>query len=474
MERKFQFTNILTDDEVKLVIDSAYKVLEETGVLLRHPEALEMVKKWGAEVDGERVKISRKLLEEAVAKAPRGFKIYNREGEVACDLTTDAAFFGTSTGSPNHRDTYTGEQRLTTVADIANGALMADALPNLDWVMPFGSAQDVPADWAEVYEFEAVVNNTIKPVVFCGYTPEGVRKVYEMAAAVVGGLEELKKRPFVIVYPEPITPLTYPFDVVERMFISGEWMQPQLICGAQQPGATSPISIAGTLVQGLAESLFSIGLVQHRNPGAPCFMAMNLGGFNMNNGLMSIVPPEASLGLAAQAQIARHFGFPSWGLAGGTDSKAIDAQAGAESAFSLLAQAQAGLSFIHDVGYVDMGMACSLDMMVMGQELISWVRRFMTPIGFSEKDLSVAEIAEIGPGGNYLRTRHTLQGFRKEYWRPELFERNAYKVWQDNGSITLDQKVKEKTAKILAEYKPKPLSDDIKKALKDILKTTEA
>ena len=443
------------------IIEAAYQVLAEIGVKVKHPEALKMLKDNGAQVDGESVKVKPEMVRRALGLAPRGFKLYNRDGEPACDMTSPRVFFGTSTASPRTRDSVTGEYRPTTIDDIAKGALLADALPGLDWVMPFGSAQDVPLDRAEVYEFEAVVSNTKKPIVFCGYSPKGVRRVYEMAAEVVGGLDRLKEKPFVVVYPEPITPLTYPYEVVERMMISADLMQPQLTCGAQQPGATSPITIAGTVVQGLAESLFSILLAQLRQAGAPVYMAMNLGGFNMNTGLMSIVPPEASLGLAAQGQIARHFGLPSWGLAGATDAKALDAQAGAESAFSLLAQAEAGLTFIHDVGYLDMGMACSLDMMALGNELIGWVRRYIEPIPVNDETLSLADIAAVGPGGNYLKSRSTLKHFRKTYWMPEMMERSAHSTWVENGAPTFDQKISRKVAKIMAEYKRPSLPDQV-------------
>ena len=131
----------------------------------------------------------------------------------------------------------------------------------------------------------------------------------------------------------------------------------------------------------------------------------------MDTGIMSMVPPEASLGLSAQTQVARSFGLPSWGLAGATDSKLIDAQAGAEAALSLLAQGLAGLNFIHDSGYIDMGMICSTDMLVLSNELIGWVKRFMEGIRVNHDTLATEIIELVGPGGNYLATEHTFKSF---------------------------------------------------------------
>jgi trimethylamine--corrinoid protein Co-methyltransferase len=366
-------------------------------------------------------------------------------------------------------DARTGEVHPTTLKDIERAARVADALPHIDWVMPFGSAQDVPGEIAEVYEFDAVVRNTTKPIAFCGYSGKGVARVYEMAAAVAGGMDALEAKPFVMAYPEPITPLTYPHEVVERIFVAADLWQPQIPTGTQQPGATAPITLAGALAQGGAESLMAVVLVQLRQRGAPVFMACNIGGFNMDTGIMSMVPPESSLGLAAQAQLAQAVGLPTWGLAGATDSKLIDAQAGAEAAFSLLAQALAGLNLIHDVGYMDMGMCCSCDMLVMGDELIGWVRRFLRGITVDDAAIGLEVIRQVGPAGNYLVQEQTLRHCREAYWRPELFSRVGRDAWVKKGSPDLRDKIHAKVIDLLDNHKPTPLAETVTDEMQAII-----
>jgi trimethylamine---corrinoid protein Co-methyltransferase len=290
-----------------------------------------------------------------------------------------------------------------------------------------------------------------------------------MAALVAGGMEALAARPFVIAYPEPISPLTYPHEVVERIFVAADRFQPQIPTGSQQPGATAPITLAGALAQCVAESLMAVVLVQLRHKGAPVFLACNFGGFNMDTGLMSMVPPESSLALAAQAQIAQAVGLPTWGLAGATDSKLIDAQAGAESAFSLLAQAMAGLNLIHDVGYMDMGMCCSCDMLVMGNELIGWVRRFTRGIPVDTAAIGLDVIRQVGPGGNYLTQKQTLHHFREECWRPELFSRVGREAWAQKGSLDMREKVHAKVVDLLDNHTPEALPDTITAEMQAII-----
>ncbi len=158
-------------------------------------------------VNGENVKVPEHVVTGCLQTAPKGWTIYDREGNRAMEIEGRKSYYGTSTASPRTKDALTGEIHPTLVADIATGAKVADALENIDWVMPMGSVQDVPPTVADLHEFEAVVSNTTKPIVFLGYTPRGVELAFEMAAEVAGGLDNLQQRPFIVFYPEPISPL---------------------------------------------------------------------------------------------------------------------------------------------------------------------------------------------------------------------------------------------------------------------------
>ncbi len=459
-ENRSVFFRVLSDDQIWEIKQAAFDVLEKTGCNVLHEGAVKLLKQAGALVKGDRVKVPRYIVEECLRTAPKGFTIYDRDGKRALEVEGRKSYYGTSTASPNTRDAFSGEIRETRVADIALGAKVADALPNIDWVMPMGSSQDVPALAADVYEFEAVVTNTTKPVVFIGYSPRGVELVYEMAAEVAGGLDKLKERPFVLAYPEPISPLVIPAEVVDRMFIAADLAMPQIPGPSVQPGATGPVTLAGAVTQLVAEGLMGLTLIQLRRPGAPCCLSGNIGVFDMRSGIMSIGGPEMSLGLAAQAEVAQSFGLPTWGLAGATDAKTLDAQAGIESAFSILAQGLSGLNLIHDVGYMDRGMVCSAEMLVLGDEAIGMAKRFIRGIEVNVETLARGVIENVGPGGHFLQEDHTLQYFRKELWMPKLLTRQHYDVWRDAGAKDMAQRVGEKVREIDESYQVPPLPDE--------------
>jgi len=204
----------LNADAVWEIQQATFTILETTGCDVLHAEARQLLRQAGARINGNRVQLPRHIVQACINLAPKGINIFSREGTLALTLARRKSYYGTSTASPSTRDPRTGEIHPTQVADIAMAAKIADALPNIDWVMPMSSSQDVAPLAADVHEFEAVVTNTTKPMVFIGYSPEGLCAVYEMAAEVAGGLAQLQARPFLIAYPEPISPLVYPAEVI--------------------------------------------------------------------------------------------------------------------------------------------------------------------------------------------------------------------------------------------------------------------
>ena len=473
VEKKSLSFQVLTNDQVEEIKRASYDVMAKVGFKVLHKGARKMLKQVGCIVKDEQVKIPEHVVNACLETTPKGYTIYSRDGRPALQVEGRKSYYGTSTASPNTMDALTGDIHPTLVTDIANGAKVADALEHIDWVMPMGSVQDVPPTVADLYEFEAVVTNTTKPIVFIGYTPKGVELVYEMAAEVAGGLENLQDRPFLIFYPEPISPLVHPADVVDRIFACADLNLPQMQGPSIQFGATAPVTLAGGLVQGTAEALMCVVLAQLRNPGCPCSMGCNFGALDMSSGLLSLACPEMSLALAAQAEVALSFGLPTWGLAGSTGAKVLDAQVGAESAFSILAQGLGGLNLIHDVGYMDNGMICSTAQLVLGNENIGMTKRFIRGITVNQETLARKVIENVGPGGHFLQETHTLEHFKDDLWVPGLMTREPRETWHQAGSKDLAAVIQEKLQEILETHESPALADKTLSAIRKIRENGE-
>jgi len=452
---------ILTEDQIWEIKQAAFDIIEKVGFKCQHKGVHKMMKQAGARVKEHNIKIPRHIVEACLVTTPKGWTIYDRNGRRAMEVEGEKSHYGTSTASPFTRDAFTGEIRKTVLTDIALGAKVADSLAGIDFVMPMGTAQDVPADAAEVHEFEAMVSNTTKPSVFIGYTALGCEYVYEMAAVIAGGQENLSEKPFLIAYPEAIAPLFFPNEVIERIFVAADRFMPQLPGSTVQAGATGPVTLAGVITQITAESLVHITIAQLRKTGCPVAMSGNLGILDMRTALMAMGAPENNLALAAQAEVANSFGLPSWGLAGATDSKMLDAQSGLESAFSILSQGLSGLNLIHDVGYMAAGMACSLEQLVMSNEIIGMTKRFVDGITVTRETIARQIIEDVGPGGHFLVQQHTIDHFRQELWTSKLLNRQTIDAWKTSGEPSMEDRVKQEVRKISETHTPEPLSDKI-------------
>jgi trimethylamine--corrinoid protein Co-methyltransferase len=449
---------VLTDDQIFELTKAAMEILEKVGFKVLHTGARKMLKSAGAVVDGEVVKLPEFMVRQSLAIAPKGWTIYDRNGQRALEVEGRKSYYGTSTASPNTKDALTGEYHETRVEDLVLAAKVADALDNIDWVMPMGSVQDVPAQAAELYEFVAAVSNTTKPIVFLSYSPHGMEIVFDMAEEIAGGRDKLREKPFLVAYPEPITPLIMPDYVVGRIFLAADRFLPQMMGPAVQLGATGPVTIPAAVAHGTAESMMCVVLAQLRNPGCPVGLGCNFAAFDMANGLMSAGGPEMSLALAAQAEVAQSFGLPTWGLAGATDAKVQDAQAGAEATYHIMAQGLAGLNLIHDVGYMDGSMACAVEQLVLGDEIIGMAKRFLGGVSFSPEQIARDLVHQVGPGGEFLSHPHTLRHFKQELWRPSIFTRQPMEAWKKDGEKDTLARIGEKVRQILETHKPQRLS----------------
>ena len=453
--------SVLSQDQAHEIHRASLEVLEKTGYIVQCEEAIKLLKKAGASVDGENVKVPQHIVEECIRLTPKGFVLYDREGNRAIEVEGRKSYFGTNPASPNTQDALTYEVHPTRVEDIARTALIADALPNIDWVMPPGSVQDAPIGTGELYEFEATVTNTQKPIIFLTFSSRALELTYEMAAEVAGGMDRLQERPFIVAYPEPITPLVYPREVAEKILYTAGLGMPVIGGPADQAGSTSPVSMAGTLVLMNAESLMGLVMAQLKRAGAPYVLGGVPTVMDMATGNMSFAAPEMSLMTAAYVDVAQFYGIPTWGTAGCSDAKTLDQQAGIESTFSCFAQALGGVNLIHDVGYLDMGMISSAEMLVMGDEVIGMVKRFLQGVEVNSEMLAREVIEKVGPAGNFLMEDHTHRHFRKEHWIPTLMARQAFDEWESEGAKTMGKKIQEKIRNILETHKVPALADSV-------------
>jgi trimethylamine--corrinoid protein Co-methyltransferase len=252
---------------------------------------------------------------------------------------------------------------------------------------------------------------------------------------------------------------------VEELLACAEEGIPLYVEVDAQMGATTPITIAGTLVEECANVLCGITLAQLVRPGLPCIFAIASGVMDMTTGAYAGADPRANLLHVATAQMARFYNLPFQGGTG-IDAVVSDVQAGYERGMQVLANALAGVNFIHlSIGLMEQMLTAGYEQCVIDNEILD--AAFVMARGFEVNDetLAVDVIKEVGPGGNFLGHPHTAERVRGECWFPKLTVRQRWEVWQASGGLDMRQRANREARRILKEHHPSYIDDATKAEL---------
>ncbi|MEM1545591.1 MAG: trimethylamine methyltransferase family protein [Candidatus Methanomethylicia archaeon] len=463
---------ILNKDQVLSIHNAILKIMSEIGVQIQHENALKILYDAGATVDFKKqvVKFPESLVMESIKKTPKSIRFCGRNSEEDFIVDSRKVFFGPCSGAPSIIDFETGERRAGRLSDMANVAKLCDALKNIDFVMGLTSASDIPPALIPLYEPYIVLSNTCKHVqVFCYGDGELTKTIIKIAELISGGIEELRRRPIVSLYDEPQSPLFVGREYVESLI---EWCSvglPIIYAPIPISGANAPVTLAGNIAQGCAESLAGLVLAQLINPGTPFVFGTVPLILNMRYGVVSYETAETLLMQVILAQIADFYQLPSWGTGGMSDSKILDEQAIAEASMSLVISSLSGHSLIHDLGFLESAKSGSLELIVICDELISILKRFMRGVRVDDETLAVDTIKAVSYGGSFLSLKHTIRNLPLEYVMSEIMDKSSWTTWSKHRR-TLLQNVKRKMEKILREHYVEPIPNDIKASIENLIK----
>ncbi len=463
---------VLSDDQLEELHLATLEVLRRTGVVVFEPEGVELLRKAGCKVDGNRARIPPALVEWAVAAAPPCVTLCDRNGKPAMRLEGNRVYYGTGSDTPNVVDPYSGERRRALKKDVADISRVVDYLPNLDFMMCMGIASDVDQSVSDLHHFEAMVSSTTKPIVFTAWNLDNLKDIVEMAEAVAGGAEALRLNPFAALYTEPISPLQHGVEACQKLLYMAERGLPTVYTPGLMTGASGPVTMAGGLVQGNAEQLSGLVIAQLKREGAPFIYGGGILPIDMRTTLMSYASPEFMLATCALTDMAHYYRLPMFHFAGCTDAKTFDQQASLEGALWVLLAALSGGNLVHDVGYIDNGLTSSYEMLVTMDEVIGMVRRIMGGVEVNEETMALDVIDQVGPGGHFLDTDHTYRHFR-ENWFPKLIDRTNYETWVENGKLTLGDRAQARAREILESHVPERLDKKVAARLAEIIARAE-
>jgi trimethylamine---corrinoid protein Co-methyltransferase len=461
--------SVLSESQLEHIHLAALEVLRRTGIRFHHPGAVDTLKHAGAFVsDGNLVKLPARMVEDALSSAPGRVIMCDRNGEPAVFLEGRKVNFGTGSDCLNLLDPDTGEHRKFTQNDIINAYHLCDALPNIHFVMSIGLPADVDPRLTYDVQMAMMLEHTTKPIVFVTNDKASCQRAIDMAAAVAGGYEALREQQHILLYSEPSSPLQQSQTAVDKLLMMAEYELPVVHSPGPQMGGTAPITMASGLAMSLAEIFSSLVLHQLKKPGAPFIFGAGLHHMDMKATQICYASPEFQLTKAAIAELGRWYGMPTWGYAGCSDAKVMDEQAALEAMLSVLMAQLSGGNLIHDVGYMESGLTCSYEMIVLTDELVAMTNNLMKAIDTGSDSLMLEEIDRVGPGGHFLNTDQTLNRFR-DFWYPTLLDRSIRSIWLKKGATTLGDRLNAKVKEIIKDHKPEPLNKGLVNQVNEIL-----
>jgi trimethylamine--corrinoid protein Co-methyltransferase len=433
--------NYLSPAQAERIHAASLDILERVGALIDEEQSASLLLKAGVrQGESGTFHIPRKLVEWALSVAPKRIVLHDRNGEPALFLEPGRVYYGPGSDCLFILDHRTGKRRQASLEDVNEAIRLADALPNIDFLMSALLPSDVPPEAANRLQMRSMIENSCKPIMFVTNDFESCKQVVRAAEVVAGGAQK------VLYLAEKGLPSTYTPMVLR--------------------GVSGPVTSAGAVALANAGELVGLVLAQLKREGAPIIHSGGYGDvFDMRTTTGAYTGPES---YGSRTAMGRYYGLPVFGLGGSSDSKLPDEQAAVEASLTLLFETLGEANLVHDVGYLESGKCYSLEMLAISDEVIGYIRRYCRGIEVNDETLALDLIAELGPEGDYLSSEHTVNHYR-ETWYPSLFNRNHFDGWVAEDGQTLGERARKGVEEILKNHAPEPLDQKVRQEIEKIL-----
>jgi trimethylamine--corrinoid protein Co-methyltransferase len=473
-----QFTlepsRILSDDQIETIHEKSLQVLQEIGMDVLLPEAGDILRAAGAIVTGERVRIGRDIIDEALKTPPSEFTFHARNPAHNIRIGGKWIAFAPVGGPPNCSDMDKG-RRPGTLADNANFVKLAQFF-NCIHTAGGGSvdALDVHASVRHLHIMRNKVRYSDK-VPFVVST--GRARLFDgmEIARIARGIsrQQFLREPSCYTVINTNSPLKLDGPMAMGIIETARHNQICVVTPFTLAGAMAPVTVAGALVEQNAEALAGLALSQLAKPGAPFVYGGFTSNVDMRSGAPAFGTPEYMKACIIGGQLARRYKLP-YRTSSTNAANMVDAQAAYESVFSLWGAIMGGGNLIqHAAGWMEGGLVASYEKFALDADLCQMVMEFLKPLEFSDDALGLEAIKEVGPGGHFFGAQHTLARYANAFYAPMISDWRNYHQWEEAGSPQAWQKANALWKQALAEYEPPPLNPAIAEELEAFIALRE-
>ncbi len=456
---------------VEKIIQEAYVLLERTGVFVENEEAVQLFKDAGMRVDGpeQRVFITPSLVSDCLGSTPTSITMYGRDGERAYTVGGDEVHFDPGSAAVTILDPATRRQRRAETSDLVRFVRLTDVLPHIDFQSTGLISGDVPDIISDSYRLYIGLLYSAKPIVTGTFRVEGFAPMLEMLTAVRGGAQALADKPLAIFDACPSPALKWSHLTTQSLIDAARAGIPSELISMGMTGATSPVTIAGTLVQHVAENLCGVVICQLANKGAPVIFGGSPSSFDMRKGTTPMGAIETMMIDGGYAQIAKHMGLPTHAYMGLSDSKLNDSQAGLETGIGAVLAVLAGVNVISGPGMLDFESCQSLEKLVIDNEICGMALRLVQGIEQRDEELALPLFEEFSSGTQFLTMPHTRRWYREEHIFPDIIDRDTYEAWVSAGEKDSGERAGDRVEELLQQSIPNLVDPELQDRLRALM-----
>lgn len=462
---------VLTHEEEKRIIQEAIQVLENFGVIISNPEGLDLLANAGAKVDidSKFVSIPEALIQSSLASCPSEFSLYNLKGDPTVLYGRDRTFYTPGSSTLYILDSATQKIRQVTTSDFIQFVQLVETLPAIDAQSTAMVPSDVPEAIKDLYRLYLALSYMTKPIVTGIFRKESWEIMVELMATASGGKENLLKKPIAIFDVCPTSPLSWSDTSCQNLIDNARTGIPTQIVAMPMAGATSPVTLAGTLVQHTAECLSGIVIAQLANQGAKIVWGGSAAVFDMKHNSAPMGAPGTWLIASGYTQIGRSLGLPTQAYLGISDAKIVDAQAGMESGAAALLGSLAGANLISGAGMLAYENCQSPEKLILDADMIASIKHFTKGIQFRDTPLALDLIQEAGRNGDFISHEHTFKWFKEEVHYPSpVIDRQPINFTGQKVYLSAWERAHSRRKELLESIPEPVLSSDVRSELRKI------
>ncbi len=447
---------LLTKSFIQKIVDEAFLLLGRHGVFVENEAALTLLREGGAEINEttRRVRLSGGLIEECLSSAPSTITLYDRAGEKEFVVGGDQVHFDPGSAAVTILDHATGAERKAVTDDLVKFSRLTDLLTHFHFQSTGLVSSDVPEEIADVYRLYICLQYSSKPVVTGTFRVEGFKPMFDTLVAIRGSEANLAEKPLAIFDACPSPPLKWSNLTAQSLVDCCRAGIPSELISMGMTGATSPVTIAGTLVQHVAENLSGLVIAQLAKPGARVIFGGSPSSFDMRRGTTPMGAIETMMIDVAYAQIGKFLNLPTHAYMGLSDSKVNDFQAGLETGIGAVLAALAGINVVSGPGMLNFESSQSLEKLVIDNETCGLAYRLAEGISQRDEPLALELFDSLGKEMQFLTLPHTRKWYRLEHTFPAVTDRETYDAWVAMGKKTMADRAAERVEQLLRENPP--------------------